>query len=385
MAQGEDVPMSDFGHSYSASEVNDITAVLRHLSVCQDLLLEVNQQYIYSAAQDDAYRTEPRFQLQGSYRNMNKLAEKIVPAMNEEELGRVIKDHYVGEAQTLTTGAEQNLLKLGDMRGTLTADEQARWEQIKADFRRMKRLGGSEDDPAVRVVSQLGDINDRLAGLRDDIGAATAAAAKPRGPTPAEESLATMVGKLDTAIEALSNPSLAVSVEQQQPQGMTDLLDQQIDLVEGILQLVHRMTQSLESGETLRIQLLAAVNDLKEMDERLKQLTPADLRRAQATAAPPQGQQAPPSQPRAKPPQPQAQPSQPQAKPAQQQAQPSRRQAQPAQQQPQPARPQAQPAQQRPRQAAPVAPRREPEDRDEGRTTQPGMPSRKSPFPKSKK
>ena len=29
----------------------------------------------------------------------------------------LISDHYIGEAQTLTTGAEQNLLKLAELRG----------------------------------------------------------------------------------------------------------------------------------------------------------------------------------------------------------------------------------------------------------------------------
>jgi hypothetical protein len=44
-------------------------------------LLKVNAEYIRSAAQADAYRTEPPFKLQGSYRNMNKIAEKVVAAM----------------------------------------------------------------------------------------------------------------------------------------------------------------------------------------------------------------------------------------------------------------------------------------------------------------
>ena len=44
--------------------------------------------YIASAAQEDAYRTEPPFKLQGSYRNMNKLAEKVAPVMNDDELER---------------------------------------------------------------------------------------------------------------------------------------------------------------------------------------------------------------------------------------------------------------------------------------------------------
>ncbi len=40
--------------------------------------------------------------------------------MNDDELNALIDDHYRGEAQTLTTGAEANLLKLGELRGTLT-------------------------------------------------------------------------------------------------------------------------------------------------------------------------------------------------------------------------------------------------------------------------
>ena len=43
----------------------------------------LNQQYIASAAQADQYRSEPPFKLQGSYRNMNKMAEKISAVMND--------------------------------------------------------------------------------------------------------------------------------------------------------------------------------------------------------------------------------------------------------------------------------------------------------------
>lgn len=50
------------------------------------MILKVNQQYIASAAQSDKYRTEPVFRLQGSYRNMNKLSEKVSAVMNEKEI-----------------------------------------------------------------------------------------------------------------------------------------------------------------------------------------------------------------------------------------------------------------------------------------------------------
>ena len=83
----------------------------------RDTVLAVNAAYIASAAQSDATRTEPPFQLQGSYRNMNKIAQRIQPVMNDAELAAVIDDHYAAEAQTLTTGAEANLLKLAELRG----------------------------------------------------------------------------------------------------------------------------------------------------------------------------------------------------------------------------------------------------------------------------
>jgi hypothetical protein len=105
MARGEEIATSELAHGYSASERNEILAVLRHVFRCQEVLLKVNQMYIQSAAQDDRYRTEPPFKLQGSYRNMNKLSEKVVSAMTEVELRRLIDDHYLGEAQTLTTEA----------------------------------------------------------------------------------------------------------------------------------------------------------------------------------------------------------------------------------------------------------------------------------------
>ena len=75
---------------------------------------------------------EPGFKLQGSYRNMNKLAEKIVSAMNEEELQLLVDDHYASESQTLTTGAEQNLLKLAELRGRMTDAQKARWAKQKS-------------------------------------------------------------------------------------------------------------------------------------------------------------------------------------------------------------------------------------------------------------
>ncbi len=152
------VQSSELTYPYSSSEINEIIAILRHMFTVQKVILDVNQAYIASASQDDKYRVEPIFKLQGSYRNMNKMTEKLSAIMNENELNQLIDDHYLGESQLLTQGAESNLLKLGEMRGVLTQAEKERWVQIKADFLRNKAMGGADGDTGARIVAQLVDL-----------------------------------------------------------------------------------------------------------------------------------------------------------------------------------------------------------------------------------
>jgi len=165
-AEGRDFSANSLSHGYGAAEVNEIVAVLQRLKQARDVVFRVNQQYIASAAQADAYRTEPPFKLQGSYRNMNKLAEKISPVMNDAELRQLLHDHYIGESQLLTTGAEENLLKLGELRGSLTPEQAARWEQIKRDYARNKAIGGADADTGARVVAQLRDLVEGVQALQ---------------------------------------------------------------------------------------------------------------------------------------------------------------------------------------------------------------------------
>jgi hypothetical protein len=157
-AQGRDVSGNALSHDYSSAELREIEAVLARMLQVRELVFKVNQQYIQSAAQDDGYRTEPAFKLQGSYRNMNKLAEKITPVMNDQEMQQMLADHYQGEAQMLTTGAEENLLKLAELRGQMGEEDTARWHQIKQQFLRRQAAGGANADAATRVTAQLVDL-----------------------------------------------------------------------------------------------------------------------------------------------------------------------------------------------------------------------------------
>ncbi|GAB1440706.1 hypothetical protein MASR2M36_34910 [Providencia sp.] len=164
-AMGKSVSTNTLSYPYSDAEINEITSVIKKLITLRDVVLKVNQQYIASAAQSDKYRTEPAFRLQGSYRNMNKLSEKVSSVMNDDELERLLDDHYLGEAQLLTTGAEENLLKLAELRGTLTEKDAARWQQIKKDFMRNKALGGDNADIGDRVVGQLASLVESVQAL----------------------------------------------------------------------------------------------------------------------------------------------------------------------------------------------------------------------------
>lgn len=157
-AQGRDVSGNALSHDYSSAELREIEAVLARMVQVRELVFKVNQQYIQSAAQDDGYRTEPAFRLQGSYRNMNKLAEKITPVMNDQEMQQMLADHYQGEAQMLTTGAEENLLKLAELRGQMSEEDSARWQQIRQQFLRRQAAGGANADAATRVTAQLVDL-----------------------------------------------------------------------------------------------------------------------------------------------------------------------------------------------------------------------------------
>jgi hypothetical protein len=90
---------------------------------------------------------------------MNKMAEKISAAMNDNELMQMIEDHYQGEAQLLTGGAEENLLKLAELRGNITEAEEQRWVEIKEVFQSTKMSKNAEVEIGLRIADKLGEIS----------------------------------------------------------------------------------------------------------------------------------------------------------------------------------------------------------------------------------
>lgn len=331
MAQGEEIPTTDLEHGYSAAEIDEITGVLRHMLACQEVLLQVNGQYITSAATDEKFRTEPRFQLQGSYRNMNKLAEKIVPAMNAEEIERLVDDHYQSEAQTLTSGAEHNLLKLAQMRETMTEEQTARWEHVKKEFNRHKLMGGGDNDPVSRVTGQISLIGDQLEGIKgalgqtdhlgglvtqleqirealgqsdhleglgarlDAIGTAVSQAASAVGQAqaqaqaqtraPAEggsaaerqiQTLSAYLQRLESAIQGMQRPRIELTVDNKAPAGVEELLAQQIAIIERTLvPLVRTTNQQIANPGILEQHIAELVGLLRGVDQRMRAGQPA--------------------------------------------------------------------------------------------------------------
>ncbi|MGM0348913.1 DNA repair ATPase [Streptomyces sp. Adlamb9] len=151
------------------TELDTVLALLRHVLAVRDTILTVNAAYIASAAQSADARTEPPFRLQGSYRDMNKIAQRLRPVMNTAEREAVVQDHYTAEAQTLTTGAEANLLKLAELRDDLDPVQSARWTDIKAAHIRTRTLGGPDQDPLTRAVAALTVLADRVAAVESAI------------------------------------------------------------------------------------------------------------------------------------------------------------------------------------------------------------------------
>ncbi|WP_448566573.1 DNA repair ATPase [Thalassotalea ganghwensis] len=239
MADGQPVNANELAHDYSQAEINEIVAVIQRIRKIQQTVLKANTQYIASAAQDDKYRTEPPFKLQGSYRNMNKMVEKVVPVMTDDELEQLIADHYRSEAQTLTIGAEENLLKLGELRGTLNDAEAARWIQIKKDYARHQNLNGN-DNPIKTVANQVALLQQSLQEMTITL----------------KDSQHSGLAKLS---EAISGLNLAVNIETGQKDNQVNQAELSQDILQQLAQTLTPLIDVLASNKALDLEMFEAL------------------------------------------------------------------------------------------------------------------------------
>lgn len=142
--------------TYTESDIEEYWNLIKALLSIRDEILRVNMEYIASAAQNDKYRTEPPFKLQGSYRNMNKITEKLSAVMNENEVRALISKAYESDAQTLASDAEASLLKFKEITNRFEESSRKRWEEIKSIYLENKR--NENGDRVVQVVEGLNKI-----------------------------------------------------------------------------------------------------------------------------------------------------------------------------------------------------------------------------------
>lgn len=155
----------EFEGNYSVEEINEYLSVIEKLLKVRDVVMSINTEYIRSAAQAEEYRKEPAFKLQGSYRNMNKIAEKVLPVMNDSELDDLILSIYENDVQTLTTEAEANMLKWKEITGCLSSEDKLRWTEIKELFNKNKLVKG--EDKMGQAVLKLSDFGEKLDTIKD--------------------------------------------------------------------------------------------------------------------------------------------------------------------------------------------------------------------------
>jgi hypothetical protein len=249
----------EFEGKYSLEEIDEWSATMKKLMRVRDVVLRVNQEYIRSAAQSDDYRTEPPFLLQGSYRNMNRIAEKVVPIMNDQELESLIMANYENDAQTLTSNTESNLLKLKVMLGKATDEEAKRWADIQRTFQQnIKMRGIKADDQIGQVVLQLREFSDGLHHIREAMAdGVKQLTARPADTTPPHvHALLDQVGQMQRGLDAIGAavrlavehagkqsaaspqatlptelPSQKVIVQHKVPRVILDVLHSQFDVI----------------------------------------------------------------------------------------------------------------------------------------------------------
>ena len=236
----------------STDTINEMLVVLRKLQRVRDVVLTMNQAYIRSAAQSDDYRTEPLFKLQGSYRNMNRIAEKVVPVMNDLEVERLIQSSYQQDAQTLSRDSESNLLKFAELLGTLTPAEQRRWNDIKKTFVEKSRLKGlSGEDSTAQFLSSLLGLKDGLESIRSVLDTAVASKA---------------------AAEAELPKDPRVIVQHAVPRVMTELIRSQFQLLyDGLRPLLEGASKNTATSERLRLAVEDLLQRYRSFEEVAKQ------------------------------------------------------------------------------------------------------------------
>ena len=151
--------------NHAAEEVREYVAVLEKLLTVRDVILAVNNEYIRSAGQADAYRTEPAFKLQGSYRDMNKLAEKVVPVMNEDELQTLIRVALRKRSSDPHHRIRSQPTEAERYARHAHREEAQRWTEIKTIFLQQQKARGYGQNGMAPAIEHMENISGSLRGI----------------------------------------------------------------------------------------------------------------------------------------------------------------------------------------------------------------------------
>lgn len=268
-AQRESLEGIELEGNLAMDQVREMFAVMQKLLKVRDVVLKVNRAYIRSAGQADAYRTEPPFKLQGSYRNMNRIAEKVAGVMNEAELQTLIISNYEQDSQTLTTDNEANVLKFKELMGIQTSEDVERWEAIKYAYVESTRMQGMDgEDQAAQFMRQLSSMRDGLESIRQVISRAIAVKndgsdermddridSLRQGLTQSANQITETLGATSKQLEQISRqqaqnpPEQRVLVQHKVPRVLADLVKGQFHLMQEWLRPI--LDESLDNGRDL--------------------------------------------------------------------------------------------------------------------------------------
>jgi gas vesicle protein len=282
----------DLTGNLSADQVSDIYQVLTKLMRARDVVLKVNRAYIQSASQADSYRTEPPFKLQGSYRNMNRIAEKIVPVMNDDELRELLIANYEQDAQTLTRDGESNLLKFYELLGEMSPEQSSRWEQIKYAYVEGVRMQGVDgEDSAAQLLRSLTGLRDGLESIRRTIEHAVSSEESIKDRTVLGEGLEQLSQNVSHLGEAVSQQVQAAALELKQlldranselpeqkvlvqhsvPRVMTDLVRSQFQLLyDGLRPALEASALSRKQLEQLQKSIDECLSEYRDLQAEIE-------------------------------------------------------------------------------------------------------------------
>src|SRR5690606_6906880 len=108
---------------------------------------------------------------------------------------------------------------------------------------RRKRMGGSDDDPVARVTGTLTGLSEQLLGIKQALLAGTQ-----RGSWGASwaTQLTPHLERLQAAVDNLGRPQIQLEVHTSAPEGVDELLAQQVAIIERtLIPLVRTATEHL--------------------------------------------------------------------------------------------------------------------------------------------